>query len=35
MRTGQEIENSFKFECEDVKSILMNITTKYKEKLQR
>ncbi|CDW82603.1 UNKNOWN [Stylonychia lemnae] len=35
MRTGQEIENSFKFECEDVKQILMNITNKYKERLQR
>eukprot|EP00347_Sterkiella_histriomuscorum_P010548 403375860 len=30
-----EIENSFMFECEDVKQILQNVSTKYKEKLQK
>jgi translation initiation factor IF-1 len=35
MRSGVEMEQSFKFECEDVKQILLNISAKLKEKLQK
>ena len=35
VRSGVELEQSFKFECEDVKQILVNVSTKLKEKLQK
>ena len=35
IRSGVELEQSFKFECEDVKQILVNVSTKLKEKLQK